>query len=94
MLPAFIEESATLIKNAQNLQFVSFDAIDHRKRSLANRVFNGIFEVISRMPDVRVLGDKLNHALKLRSGVSFSRRKHSAAVVLKPRDVVSRVQDV
>ena len=94
MLPAFIEESATLIKNAQNLQFVSFDAIDHRKRSLANRVFKGIFEVIRRMPDVRVLGDKLNHALKLRSGVSFSRRKHSAAVVLKPRDVVSRVQDV
>jgi len=55
MLPAFIEESATLIENAQNLQFVSFDAIDHRKRSLANRVFKGIFEVIRRMPDVRVL---------------------------------------
>ena len=47
-----------------------------------------------RMPDVRVLGDKLNRALKLRSGVSFSRWKHSAAVVLKPRDVVSRVQDI
>ena len=90
MLLAFIEESTTLIKKAQNLQFVSFDAVDHRKRSLANWVFKGIFEVIRRMPDERVLGDKLNHALKLCPGVSFSRRKHSAIVVSKPREIVSR----
>ena len=57
MLPALIEESTTLIENAQNLQLVSLDAIDHRKRSLANWVFKGILEIFRRVPDVRVLGD-------------------------------------
>ena len=71
MLPVFIEESTTLTENAQNRQFVFFDAIDNRKQSLADWIFKGTLEVVRRMPGVRVLEDKLNHDLKRRSAFLF-----------------------